>query len=67
MGCQKRMAGCPVTCGHRCVVMDYRAERGRQEGAAWEQAGGYATEYAELAPNLITFRQWIVGRSGAPR
>lgn len=63
MGCAKRMAGCPASCGHRCLVMDYRAERGRQEDAAWEQAKGYDTEYRELAGGLITFRQWITGRA----
>jgi hypothetical protein len=58
------MAGCPVTCGHRAMVCDYRAERERQLAAAEERAGGYDTELAEYRPHLITFRRWLCGLAG---
>jgi hypothetical protein len=64
MACSKRMAGCPVTCGHRCIVEDYRAERERQYADAVERAGGYDAELADELPGLITFRRWLRGRAG---
>lgn len=58
MPCSPGMRGCRRGCLHRQLVMDYRAERWRQEALREEATGGYATELAEHAP-IVTFRDWL--------
>ena len=61
MPCAKDMSRCRIGCLHRALVMDYRAERERQEWVAERRSHGYATElgeYLETNP-LITFRDWL--------
>ena len=62
--CTPRMTGCRVSCRHWQLVDTYRAERERQLSAAEELALGYATELAELTPDLITFRKFLLGTAG---
>lgn len=61
MPCATGMTRCRLGCQHRALVMDYRAERERQERAAERRSHGYATELAEYlqAHPLITFQDWL--------
>lgn len=61
MPCAKGMARCRLGCQHRALVLDYRAERERQERTAEQQSCGYATELAEYLEThpLITFKDWL--------
>jgi hypothetical protein len=61
MPCAKGMARCRLGCLHRALVLDYRAERERQQHAAERHSRGYATELAEYleAHPLLTFRDWL--------
>lgn len=65
-GCQPKMAGCDLSCGHLRKVWDYRYERQRQELVALDRSGGYAPEYAdEVRDNpLIHFRQFLQQTKG---
>jgi hypothetical protein len=57
------MAGCAVSCLHRQLVMDYRAERHRQERVAERASKGYRSELAEHLEHqpMVTFRDWLMG------
>ena len=52
------MTGCRRDCRHRAFVLDYRAERERQEIERETATGGSAAEVAEYPP-LVTFRDWL--------
>lgn len=59
MPCAPRMRGCKADCLHRRLVMDYRAERERQERAAEDE---YRTRDGnEDAEPLVTFKRWLAG------
>jgi hypothetical protein len=68
MPCSKGMTGCRRQCLHRGLVLDYRAERQRQEQLADQHSCGYVTERAEylLTHPLITFRDWLRWHATAP-
>lgn len=53
------MRGCKASCLHRRLVMDYRAERERQERAAEDDYRSRDGE--EPGQPLITFKSWLRG------
>lgn len=73
MPCTPNMTGCKASCAHRDFVLNYRAERYRQEIALVEGNLGYATEIADakrvMAENgkpMITFRDALLHREKPP-
>lgn len=73
MPCTPGMTGCKASCAHRDFVLNYRAERYRQEIALVEGNLGYATEIADakrvMAENgkpMITFRDALLHREKPP-
>ena len=65
--CTKGMRACPVTCGHREMVMAYRAEYERELSALEEKSRGNKTEINEGRHRLITFQKWLEGNRGSGR
>lgn len=70
MPCSPGMKACAASCMHRSRVMDYRAERARQQDKLYQQANGYATEIADLERQArenspwrtpyLTFKQHLI-------
>lgn len=70
MPCSPGMKACAATCMHRARVMDYRAERQRQQDVLYQKANGYDTEIADLERQArenspwrtpyITFQQHLI-------
>lgn len=70
MPCSPGMTACAASCMHRSRVMDYRAERQRQQDVLYEKANGYPTEITDLERQArenspwrtpyITFKQHLV-------
>lgn len=52
------MRGCRALCLHRQLVMEYRAERHRQEVEREAATGGYEAELDDYG-EIVTFRRWI--------
>jgi hypothetical protein len=71
MACQKRMAGCPITCGHRQSVEDYRCARQVDEERLERETRLFAGDVELWKENnkMVTYGEWLRSRGHwlAPR
>lgn len=63
MPCTKRMIRCRPGCAHRELVLDYIAERERQEIAAEDDYRN--RDGNDRATPLVTFKDWLIAHRRA--
>jgi hypothetical protein len=64
MACRKQMAGCPITCGHRQSVEDYRCARAADEALLEYETRLFDGDVKlwKESNKMMTFGEWLRSR-----